>query len=60
MAEYCDPASFPVSNVNLTSPGVSGRPSLHLTPRRRVTTWFVPDHLALVASQGMNRSLSGS
>ncbi len=38
MVEYWDPSSFPVSNVNLTSAPVSGLPSFHLTPFRRVTT----------------------
>jgi hypothetical protein len=38
IVEYCEPASLPVSKVNLTSAAVSGLPSLQLTPRRIVTT----------------------
>ena len=60
MAEYCEPASLPVSKVNFTSEAVSGFPSLNATPRRSVTTWLLPTHLAFVASQGMKRSWSGS
>ncbi len=45
IAEYCEPASLPVSNVNFTSAAVNGLPSFHFTPLRTVTTWFLPTHL---------------
>ena len=35
---YWAPSFFWVSKVNFTSAAVSGRPSLHLTPLRTVTT----------------------
>ncbi len=60
IVEYCEPSSFPVSNVNFTSAPVNGFPSFHLTPERSVRTYVLPTHLPLVASQGMYLSPSGS
>ena len=54
-------AILPVSNVNLTSAGVSGLPSLQVTPVRIVARYtFFLIQLPFVASQGVYLSLSGS
>ena len=60
IVESSEPASLPVSNVNLTSFPVSAWPSLHFTPLRSWMTYVLPTHFPLVASHGMYLSARGS